>query len=82
MKNHAVFIEQLECRQQMECMTAQVDTLASSVGQCLFDWPKGKKNVVVVINCANTKKLCLFAVNGRKIKLYIVALNWQVTPVG
>ena len=58
MKNHAVFIEQLECRQQMECMTAQVDTLTSSVGQCLLDWPKGKKMLWLLLT-VRTQRNCV-----------------------
>ena len=55
MRNHAV-LEQLECRQQMEYMTAQADTVATSVGQRLLDWPKGLSQL---LSYANEKKLCL-----------------------
>ena len=56
----------------MERMTAQADTVSSSVVQCLLDWPKG---LLWLLNYANATKLCLFALNGVKVKLNIVALN-------
>ena len=75
-RNHAVS-EQLECRQQMEYMTAQADTMASSVGQRLLDWPKG---LLQLLSYANEKKLYLGRVACAKKYQFAALLLKQNLP--